>query len=314
MNTSKSSYKRLMSLVLSMLMIVAMLSVSADAVNKYIYVNGELAENNAEYNENVTVAIKGIDLDTVTVKVNGEKVSLAEDGTFGITVAEGVVEEETADPEKTDTPDTADTADTADNSSKTPAASGANADDTTAADDGKYDIVVYDEADNNVSAVTIFVKEKDESPDPDQSPDPEKPTPDPEKPTPDPEKPTPDPEKPTPDPEKPTPDPEKPTPDPEKPTPDPEKPTPDPEKPTPDPEKPTPDPLKPFYGDVNLDGKVTAKDSLLAQRYAIKLEKLNDQQLLNGDVNGDGKVTAADAFLILRHAVKIINTFPVEAK
>ena len=279
MNTSKSSYKRLMSLVLSMLMIVAMLSVSADAVNKYIYVNGELAENNAEYNENVTVAIKGIDLDTVTVKVNGEKVSLAEDGTFGITVAEGVVEEETADPEKTDTPDTADTADTADNSSKTPAASGANADDTTAADDGKYDIVVYDEADNNVSAVTIFVKEKDESPDPDQSPDPEKPTPDPEKPTP-----------------------------------DPEKPTPDPEKPTPDPEKPTPDPLKPFYGDVNLDGKVTAKDSLLAQRYAIKLEKLNDQQLLNGDVNGDGKVTAADAFLILRHAVKIINTFPVEAK
>ena len=276
MNTSKSSYKRLMSLVLSMLMIVAMLSVSADTVNKFIYVNGELAVNNAEYNEDVTVAIKGIDLDKVTVKVNGEEVSLAEDGTFGITVAEGVVEEETADPEKTDTPDTADTAD---NSSKTPAASGANADDTTTADDGKYEIVVYDEAGNNVSAVTIFVKEKDESPDPDQSPDPEKPTPDPEKPTP-----------------------------------DPEKPTPDPEKPTPDPEKPTPDPLKPFYGDVNLDGKVTAKDSLLAQRYAIKLEKLNDQQLLNGDVNGDGKVTAADAFLILRHAIKAISKFPVEEK
>ena len=243
MNTSKSSYKRLMSLVLSMLMIVAMLSVSAAALNQYIYVNGELAVDGTEYNEDVKVEIKGIDdMTGVVVTVNKAAVVL-NNGEFDITVENGVEV-------GTETPDTADTAEP----SKAPVASGA------AANDGKYTIVVTQNG-NDVSSVTIVVKAKDavETPEPGVE-------------------------------------------------------TPEPGVETPEPGIETPDPLKPFYGDVNLDGKVTAKDSLLAQRYAIKLEKLNDQQLLNGDVNGDGKVTAADAFLILRHAIKAISKFPVEEK
>ena len=56
-------------------------------------------------------------------------------------------------------------------------------------------------------------------------------------------------------------------------------------------------------GDVNGDSKITAKDSLLIQRYVIKLEQLNDTQLKAADVDKDGKVTNKDALKILRHTI-----------
>ena len=84
--------------------------------------------------------------------------------------------------------------------------------------------------------------------------------------------------------------------------------TPDPTKPeTPDPTKPeTPDPEKPkrVYGDVDGDGRVTARDSLLLQRYALKLANLDDISVAVADVNGDGKATASDALTILRYTIK----------
>ena len=72
--------------------------------------------------------------------------------------------------------------------------------------------------------------------------------------------------------------------------------------------KETDDPQKPIkvgiYGDVDGDGKVTAKDALLLQRYTIKLAKLNDRALLLADVTGDNKATASDVLEILRYTVK----------
>jgi hypothetical protein len=328
MNTSKSSYKRLMSLVLSVLMIVAMCSVSAaaDNDNTCIKVNGELAVDGAEYNEDAAVTIAAEDMTGVIVTVNGKAVVLDDNNGFVIAVKEGFEATET-----TDSPDTADDA-----AAKT---------EKVVAEDGAYQIIVTQNG-GSISEVTIVVKEKDadtdttdpedttdptdetpdptdETPDPtDETPDPTDETPDPTDETPDPTDETPDPTDETPDPTDETPDPTDETPDPTDETPDPTDETPDPETPdpeTPDPETPdpeTPDPLKPFYGDINLDGKVTAKDALLAQRYAINLEKLNEQQILNGDVDGKSaggkKVTAADGMYILRHSIKLINKFPIE--
>ena len=64
-------------------------------------------------------------------------------------------------------------------------------------------------------------------------------------------------------------------------------------------------PAKMLMGDVNLDNKITARDSLLIQRYAIGLESFNDLQLLLGDVSGNNKVSTGDALNILRYTVKL---------
>jgi len=45
---------------------------------------------------------------------------------------------------------------------------------------------------------------------------------------------------------------------------------------------------------------VTAADSLKIQRYAIKLDKLAEEQLKIADVNKGGKVNSKDALAILR--------------
>ena len=75
----------------------------------------------------------------------------------------------------------------------------------------------------------------------------------------------------------------------------------EPEKPS-DPDTDSDDPPI-MKGDVNGDGKVTAKDSMLIQRYAIHLVKLDDIQLTAADINGDNKVTNKDALAILRHTI-----------
>ena len=54
------------------------------------------------------------------------------------------------------------------------------------------------------------------------------------------------------------------------------------------------------YGDIDGDGKISAKDSLNIQRYVINLKQLDEAALKAADVNDDGKVTAKDALEILR--------------
>ena len=77
----------------------------------------------------------------------------------------------------------------------------------------------------------------------------------------------------------------------------------------------TPDkPAKPHdfaIGDADGDGKISAKDSMLIQRYAVNLKKLDDNQLKAADVDGDGKVTNKDAIIILRYTINIDVDYPV---
>lgn len=61
-------------------------------------------------------------------------------------------------------------------------------------------------------------------------------------------------------------------------------------------------------GDVNMDGKVTSVDAMLALKLAL-LDNPTDVILGLADVNGDGKITAVDAMRILQYATGEITQF-----
>jgi len=61
-------------------------------------------------------------------------------------------------------------------------------------------------------------------------------------------------------------------------------------------------------GDVNMDGKVTAVDAMLALKLAL-LDNPTDAILGLADVNGDDKITAVDAMRILQYATGEITQF-----
>lgn len=60
-----------------------------------------------------------------------------------------------------------------------------------------------------------------------------------------------------------------------------------------------------LLGDLDGDGKVTAKDARLALRLAAGISKPSFYQLRVGDLDGDGKIGAGDARKILRKAAKL---------
>ncbi len=65
-----------------------------------------------------------------------------------------------------------------------------------------------------------------------------------------------------------------------------------------------------FFGDIDNNGMLDAKDSRKALRYSIGLEKIrNDADLIYADVNFDGFVSAADARDILRMTVGLEEPF-----
>lgn len=56
-------------------------------------------------------------------------------------------------------------------------------------------------------------------------------------------------------------------------------------------------------GDVDMDGKVTAKDARIALRSAVGLAKLTGPQTMAADIDGDGKITTMDARAILKMSI-----------
>ncbi len=58
-----------------------------------------------------------------------------------------------------------------------------------------------------------------------------------------------------------------------------------------------------YYGDANLDGKVTAADAAEILRAVVGLTELSEEATFLADVNQDGSITAADAAMILRAVV-----------
>ena len=67
-------------------------------------------------------------------------------------------------------------------------------------------------------------------------------------------------------------------------------------------------------GDIDGDEKVTAKDSMIIQRYVINLKLLDSVQLKAADVNGDEKVTNKDALEILRYTLHMSNSKTIGQK
>ncbi len=68
-----------------------------------------------------------------------------------------------------------------------------------------------------------------------------------------------------------------------------------------------------LYGDVDLDGRVSIKDSTQIQKYVAQMVDLNTEQFIAGDVNGDGYVNVTDSTLINEFMSGIITSFPVES-
>ncbi|MEE3450750.1 MAG: dockerin type I repeat-containing protein [Acutalibacteraceae bacterium] len=66
------------------------------------------------------------------------------------------------------------------------------------------------------------------------------------------------------------------------------------------------------YGDIEGDGKVTARDALLIQRYVLHLAQFDEPALKAADVNGDGKITNKDALEILRYILKLSKNEIIE--
>ena len=58
-------------------------------------------------------------------------------------------------------------------------------------------------------------------------------------------------------------------------------------------------------GNIDKDGKLTAKDARIALRAAANLTDLDKNQILAGDIDGDGKISAADAREILKRSANL---------
>ena len=61
------------------------------------------------------------------------------------------------------------------------------------------------------------------------------------------------------------------------------------------------------FGDLNLDGQVTAEDARNTLRISVALEQPDPVIIIAADVDHDGNVTAADARLVLRGSVDLEN-------
>lgn len=62
-----------------------------------------------------------------------------------------------------------------------------------------------------------------------------------------------------------------------------------------------------FKGDVDGDGKITAKDLLKLRKYLAIIDDIDAVYLPNADVNGDGKVTAKDILLLRKYMAGIVT-------
>jgi len=66
------------------------------------------------------------------------------------------------------------------------------------------------------------------------------------------------------------------------------------------------------YGDVSLNGTVSALDGSMILQYLLDEIELDEQQQLNAEVSGDETISAYDTSLILQWGVELIEFFPIE--
>lgn len=66
-----------------------------------------------------------------------------------------------------------------------------------------------------------------------------------------------------------------------------------------------------LHGDINNDGRITATDALLVERFVAQLIPFTSEQERIADVNQSGRVTKRDAELILKRATGAITKLPI---
>ena len=66
-----------------------------------------------------------------------------------------------------------------------------------------------------------------------------------------------------------------------------------------------------LMGDVDLDGRITVKDTTLIQKFVAALEDLHPNKYAVADVDNNGNVNVKDATMIQKKIAGIINEFPV---
>jgi len=70
----------------------------------------------------------------------------------------------------------------------------------------------------------------------------------------------------------------------------------------------------PAFGDVSLNGVISAYDGALVLQYLVDQVEFEIQQELNAEVSGDETISAWDASLILQYGVGLITEFPAESE
>lgn len=66
-----------------------------------------------------------------------------------------------------------------------------------------------------------------------------------------------------------------------------------------------------YFGDINLDQKISMVDLVLLNKYNASLIQFNDQQLLNADCSYNNTIDSADARALLQFTLEVINSLPV---
>jgi len=69
--------------------------------------------------------------------------------------------------------------------------------------------------------------------------------------------------------------------------------------------------VEPSYGDVSLNGHVTAFDASLILKNLVSAIELTEEQLNNADVTSDATVSTLDASVILQYVVGLVESLPI---
>lgn len=64
-----------------------------------------------------------------------------------------------------------------------------------------------------------------------------------------------------------------------------------------------------LIGDINNDGRISALDAFIIQRYMVGYESFSDTQLINADTNFDGTINGLDSLYIQRKVVSLMQDF-----
>ena len=68
-----------------------------------------------------------------------------------------------------------------------------------------------------------------------------------------------------------------------------------------------------MYGDVTLNGGISAQDAAVILQHTTGIQGLTPQQEVPADVSGNGEISAFDASLVLQYVTNLIDCFPAEA-